>query len=129
MARLWRDQGKRTEARDLLAPVYSWFTGGFDTLDLKAAKALLDELWARISERFPFFGRTLRRASLRILMLGLRLRCIVLGAIAPLGHELVKLDPVLGKAQPLQELFELALFVLEPPQRIGAIIVESAIAA
>jgi hypothetical protein len=46
MARLWRDQGKRYEARDLLAPVYGWFTEGFDTLDLKEAKALLDELAA-----------------------------------------------------------------------------------
>jgi predicted ATPase len=44
MARLWRDQGKRDEARDLLAPVYGWFTEGFETLDLKEAKALLDEL-------------------------------------------------------------------------------------
>ena len=44
MARLWRDQDKRDEARELLAPVYSWFTEGFDTLDLKEAKALLDEL-------------------------------------------------------------------------------------
>jgi predicted ATPase len=44
MARLWRDQGKRDEARDLLAPVYGWFTEGFDTRDLKEAKALLDEL-------------------------------------------------------------------------------------
>jgi predicted ATPase len=44
MARLWRDQGKRDEARDLLAPVSGWFTEGFDTLDLKAAKAMLDEL-------------------------------------------------------------------------------------
>jgi class 3 adenylate cyclase/predicted ATPase len=44
MARLWRDQGKRDEARDLLAPVYGWFTEGFDTLDLKQANALLDEL-------------------------------------------------------------------------------------
>jgi len=44
MARLWRDQDKRNEARDLLAPVYGWFTEGFDTLDLKEAKALLDEL-------------------------------------------------------------------------------------
>jgi predicted ATPase len=43
-SRLWRDQGKRDEARDLLAPVYGWFTEGFDTLDLKEAKALLDEL-------------------------------------------------------------------------------------
>ncbi len=46
MARLWRDQGKRDVARDLLAPVYGWFTEGFDTLDLKEAKALLDELHA-----------------------------------------------------------------------------------
>ena len=46
MARLWRDQGKRDEARDLLAPVYGWFTEGFDTLDLKEAKALLEELAA-----------------------------------------------------------------------------------
>jgi predicted ATPase len=44
MARLLRDQGKRQEARDLLAPVYGWFTEGFDTLDLKEAKALLDAL-------------------------------------------------------------------------------------
>ena len=46
MARLWRDQGKRNEARELLAPVYGWFTEGFDTLDLKEAKTLLDELTA-----------------------------------------------------------------------------------
>ena len=44
LARLRRDQSKRTEARDLLAPVYGWFTEGFDTADLKEAKALLDEL-------------------------------------------------------------------------------------
>ena len=44
MARLWRDQGKQDGARELLAPVYGWFTEGFDTLDLKEAKALLDEL-------------------------------------------------------------------------------------
>jgi predicted ATPase len=44
MARLWRDQGKRQQARGLLAPVYGWFTEGFDTVDLKQAKALLDEL-------------------------------------------------------------------------------------
>jgi predicted ATPase/tRNA A37 threonylcarbamoyladenosine biosynthesis protein TsaE len=47
MARLWRDQGKPQQARELLAPVYGWFTEGFDTLDLKEAKMLLDEL------RFP----------------------------------------------------------------------------
>jgi predicted ATPase len=46
MARLWRDQGKRDEARALLAPVYDWFIEGFDTLDLKEAKALLNELQA-----------------------------------------------------------------------------------
>jgi class 3 adenylate cyclase/predicted ATPase len=46
MARLWRDHGKREAARELLAPVYGWFTEGFDTLDLKEAKALLDELHA-----------------------------------------------------------------------------------
>ena len=44
LARLWRDQGKVREARELLAPVYSWFTEGFDTRDLKEAKALLDAL-------------------------------------------------------------------------------------
>ena len=44
LARLRRDQGRRAEARDLLAPVYGWFTEGFDKPDLKDAKALLDEL-------------------------------------------------------------------------------------
>ncbi|MES5482385.1 adenylate/guanylate cyclase domain-containing protein [Bradyrhizobium sp. INPA03-11B] len=44
MARLWRDQGKRDKARELLAPAYSWFTEGVDTLDLKQAQALLAEL-------------------------------------------------------------------------------------
>ncbi len=44
LARLWQRQGKRDEARALLAPVYDWFTEGFDTQDLKDAKALLDEL-------------------------------------------------------------------------------------
>jgi predicted ATPase len=44
LARLWRDQGKRTEARGLLAPVYNWFTEGFDTPVLQDAKALLDQL-------------------------------------------------------------------------------------
>ena len=44
LARLWRDQGKVQQARELLAPVYGWFTEGFDTLDLKEAKALLEEL-------------------------------------------------------------------------------------
>ena len=44
LARLWRDQGKRVEARELIAPVYCWFTEGFATRDLKEAKVLLDEL-------------------------------------------------------------------------------------
>jgi predicted ATPase len=46
LARLWRDQGKVQQARELLAPVYGWFTEGFDTRDLKEAKALLAELAA-----------------------------------------------------------------------------------
>ena len=44
LARLWRDQGKRAEARDLLGPIYNWFTEGFDAPDLKDAKALLEQL-------------------------------------------------------------------------------------
>jgi predicted ATPase len=44
LARLWRDQGKVQQARELLAPVYGWFTEGFDTRDLKEAKALLEQL-------------------------------------------------------------------------------------
>ena len=44
LARLWRDQGKRTDARDLLAPIYGCFTEGFDTRDLKEAAALLADL-------------------------------------------------------------------------------------
>ena len=44
MARLWRSQGKTQQAREQLAPIYGWFTEGFDTLDLKQAKVLLEEL-------------------------------------------------------------------------------------
>ena len=44
LARLWQQQGKQTEARALLAPIYGWFTEGFDTADLQEAKALLEEL-------------------------------------------------------------------------------------
>ena len=44
LARLWRDQGRVQQARELLAPVYGWFTEGFDALDLKEGKKLLDEL-------------------------------------------------------------------------------------
>jgi predicted ATPase len=43
-ARLWRDQADQQQARELLAPVYGWFTEGFDTRDLREAKSLLDEL-------------------------------------------------------------------------------------
>jgi predicted ATPase len=46
LARLWRDHGKRTEARDLLAPIFGWFTEGFDTPVLQEAKALLEQLAA-----------------------------------------------------------------------------------
>jgi predicted ATPase len=46
MARIWRDQGKRGRARELLAPIYGWFTEGFDTRDLKEARTLLDHLAA-----------------------------------------------------------------------------------
>jgi predicted ATPase len=46
LARLWRDQGRVQQARELLAPIYGWFTEGFDTRDLKDAKALLEELAA-----------------------------------------------------------------------------------
>ena len=44
LSRLWQQQGKRAEARQLLEPIYGWFTEGFDTADLKDAKALLEEL-------------------------------------------------------------------------------------
>jgi predicted ATPase len=44
LARLWQRQGKRAEARELLTPIYGWFTEGFDTADLQEAKALLEEL-------------------------------------------------------------------------------------
>jgi predicted ATPase len=44
LARLWQRQGRRTEAYELLAPIYGWFTEGFDTVDLQEAKALLKAL-------------------------------------------------------------------------------------
>ena len=44
LSRLWQQRGKRDEARELLAPVYGWFTEGFDTADLQEAKALLEAL-------------------------------------------------------------------------------------
>jgi predicted ATPase len=57
MARLWRDQGKVQQARELLAPVYNWFTEGHDTRDLKEAKALLDELAQAQRSRFPMLRK------------------------------------------------------------------------
>jgi predicted ATPase len=60
LARLWQGQGKRQEAYELLAPVYDWFTEGFDTKDLQEAKALLAEL-RKLPQRSPserrFSGR------------------------------------------------------------------------
>jgi predicted ATPase len=47
LARLWRDEGRRAEAHALLAPIYAWFTEGFNTRDLREAKSLLDELAPR----------------------------------------------------------------------------------
>jgi predicted ATPase len=67
IARLWRDQGKHQQAHNLLAPVYGWFTEGFDTLDLKEAKGLLDALSSRVAERAtPEFG-TSSQFALRLL--------------------------------------------------------------
>jgi predicted ATPase len=51
LARLWRDQGKVSEARELLAPVYGWFTEGFDTRDLKEARVLLEMVEITIKPR------------------------------------------------------------------------------
>jgi hypothetical protein len=80
MARLWRDQGKRTKARDLLAPVYGWFTEGFDTRDLKEAKALLDDL----SSWFP--SRAARDASSATERHGYSLQSGCLWGSGPAGY-------------------------------------------
>ena len=53
LAHLWQEQGKRQEAHDLLAPVYGWFTEGFDTADLQDAKALLDALGLNVAPTNP----------------------------------------------------------------------------
>jgi predicted ATPase len=54
LARLWQDQGKRAEARELLAPIYGWFTEGFDTAALQEARALLDKLsWEALGPLCP----------------------------------------------------------------------------
>ena len=57
LARLWRSQGKVQQARELLAPVYGWFTEGFDTRDLKDAKALLEDLAASATVLLTLFNR------------------------------------------------------------------------
>ena len=67
MARLWRDQGKPRQARELLAPVYGWFTEGFDTLDLKEAKALLDELGEAALGKGEKLRRLFRSSALNAL--------------------------------------------------------------
>ena len=73
LARLLREQGRHAEARDILAPIYCWFTEGFDTADLKLAKALLDESYmtranptvrgrpCRLAARCCVCGAALRR--------------------------------------------------------------------
>jgi predicted ATPase len=60
LARLRRDQGRHAEARDLLAPVYGWFTEGFNTPDLKEAKALLGELTRAGDWHVPKSGASAR---------------------------------------------------------------------
>jgi predicted ATPase len=57
LAKLWRDQGKREQAHNLLAPVYGWFTEGFDTPDLEEAKTLLNELERGARALRPADGR------------------------------------------------------------------------
>ena len=65
LARLWREQGRRTVAHGLLAPIYGWSTEGFDTLDLKDAKALLDELVAGFNQLKGFDDSLCRRCGRR----------------------------------------------------------------
>ena len=60
LARLWQRQGKRGEARELLAPIYDWFTEGFDTADLQEAKGLLEELSRENKAMIDTPSRTLR---------------------------------------------------------------------
>ena len=61
LASLWLREGRKNEARDLLAPIYDWFTEGFETADLKDAKALLDDLACRCrGRRFPRGGSARR---------------------------------------------------------------------
>ena len=62
LARLWRNQGKVQQARELLAPVYGWFTEGFDTRDLKEAKVLLEELGVTL------LGGRLKKTAQKLLL-------------------------------------------------------------
>ena len=68
LARLWRDQGKVQQARELLAPVYGWFTEGFDTRDLKEAKALLEELASQGCDKVLMFLRVKQGTRMSILI-------------------------------------------------------------
>ena len=52
LAKLWRSQGRQAAAHDLLAPIYAWFTEGFGTTDVMAARALLDDIGLRIDESY-----------------------------------------------------------------------------
>jgi predicted ATPase len=78
MARLWRDQGKWQGARELLAPVYGWFTEGFDTRDLTEAKALLEQLAALVRSSF----RQSRLAHALNEVLSLSQKCLALALCA-----------------------------------------------
>jgi hypothetical protein len=62
IARLWRDQGKRDDARELLAPVYDWFTEGFDTLDLKEANAGLKAVEPKLQEFYDSLDAKQKKA-------------------------------------------------------------------
>jgi len=94
MARLWRDEGKQDEARELLAPVYGWFTEGFDTCDLKEAKALLERSLGLEKYEATFRENEINEKVLPKLtaedlkelgIAALGHRRILLGAIAALG--------------------------------------------
>jgi hypothetical protein len=65
LARLWREEGKRQQAYDCLAPLYGWFTEGFDTLDLREAKALLDAISSEGDRSDGLAAGARRRGSLR----------------------------------------------------------------
>jgi hypothetical protein len=67
LSRLWQQQGQRDAARDFLAPIYAWFTEGFDTPDLQETKALLGELrWSRPWNRYYLPGYFKNRRTLEM---------------------------------------------------------------